>query len=80
MYMIEPLECNQCGTLAGWNEYCGCFVCNCGNHFRFGSELDRCYCGWARDGGDGRQQLADYGENVDDRPEGDSIVAEIIIP
>jgi len=28
--------------------------------------LARCYCGWAADGGNGRQQLVEMGENVED--------------
>ena len=27
--------------------------------------LDRCYCGWARDGGDGYQQLVEQGEQIE---------------
>ena len=31
-----------------------------------GPMMARCYCGWAADGGNGRQQLVEMGENVED--------------
>ncbi len=41
---------------------CGVRVCHvCGEH----KGLERCYCGWARDGGDGRRPLLDAGETID---------------
>lgn len=47
-----------------WFEsYCGAYVCDiCSHH----DKLSRCYCGWAADGGNGRQQLEDMGENLED--------------
>lgn len=45
-----------------WDRYCGARVCACGDH----DGLARCYCGWARDGGDGRAQLEDDGETIDE--------------
>lgn len=44
------------------NDYCGAKVCACGDH----KGLARCFCGWARDGGNGRQQLIDMGERIDE--------------
>ncbi|NIR13707.1 MAG: hypothetical protein GWN86_07055 [Desulfobacterales bacterium] len=42
--------------------YCGAMVCDrCGDHQGF----DRCYCGWAVSGGNGRQELIEMGENID---------------
>lgn len=42
---------------------CGAYVClDCGDH----ENLARCYCGWAKDGGDGVAQLRAMGENVED--------------
>ena len=48
-------------------------VDTCGAHATYqgkdrepGPLLARCYCGWAADGGDGRQQLVEMGENVED--------------
>ena len=42
---------------------CGAFVClSCGHHDR----LVRCFCGWALDGGNGRSQLIDMGETIDE--------------
>ena len=59
------------------SENCGAWVCNasgtCGAHFTYngrdkepGTMLARCFCGWAQDGGDGNEQLAAMGENVED--------------
>ena len=45
-----------------FNNHCGVKVCTvCDHHLG----LARCYCGWAADGGDGRQQLVDMGETID---------------
>lgn len=42
---------------------CGVDVCwNCSDH----KDLARCYCGWAASGGNGRQELLDMGENLDE--------------
>ena len=59
------------------SDSCGAWICNtrglCGAHFTYqgkdkepGPMLARCYCGWAADGGNGRQQLIEMGENVED--------------
>ena len=43
------------------SRYCGVKVCiECNHH----DGLARCYCGWALDGGDGRTQLVEMGENI----------------
>jgi hypothetical protein len=45
-----------------FSRHCGARVCNgCGDH----AGLDRCYCGWARSGGDGRRELEEAGEVID---------------
>tara|TARA_R110002020_G_scaffold54171_5_gene151258 strand:- start:10839 stop:11057 length:219 start_codon:yes stop_codon:yes gene_type:complete len=42
---------------------CGAKVClECDDH----KDLARCYCGWARDGGYGRSQLRDLGEQIEE--------------
>lgn len=42
-----------------FNRHCGANVClECGDH----KGLARCFCGWAKDGGDGRAQLVEFGE------------------
>lgn len=42
---------------------CGAYIClDCDDH----EGLARCYCGWARDGGNGVAQLQELGENVED--------------
>lgn len=44
------------------NNSCGAKVCDeCGDH----KGLERCYCGWAADGGNGRSQLEEMGEVID---------------
>lgn len=73
--MSEPTEhfpgpatgCPQCGGgPVLWKRYCGARVCQtCGSHIG----LVRCYCGWAENGGDGRQQLIDCGETIGDENE-----------
>jgi hypothetical protein len=46
-----------------FSRYCGARVCEaCGDH----QGLDRCYCGWSRGGGDGRAELVDLGETIDE--------------
>ena len=42
--------------------YCGVKVCA---YCEYHEGIVRCYCGWAADGGDGRQQLREMGENID---------------
>ena len=53
---------------------CGAYVCShCTQHASVNRETQeviqtfvRCYCGWAQDGGDGRQQLIEMGENLEE--------------
>ena len=56
------------GVTRQMDRYCGAYVCfDCRDH----EGLARCYCGWARDGGNGNAQLQAMGENVeDDFPQG----------
>jgi hypothetical protein len=59
----EPQRCGKCNDVIWFNAHCGAWVCeSCGQH----KGLARCYCGWAADGGDGREQLVDAGENLRD--------------
>jgi len=42
---------------------CGVEVCfDCRDH----KGLDRCFCGWARSGGDGYRELVEMGERIED--------------
>lgn len=42
---------------------CGCYVCrDCEDH----QGLDRCFCGWSRSGGDGRRELVEMGETLEE--------------
>ncbi len=44
-----------------WSNLCGVGICpTCSDH----ELMDRCYCGWASDGGDGLAQLMDMGESA----------------
>lgn len=46
-----------------FTSYCGADVCDtCGSH----KGLARCYCGWASDGGNGREQLEEMGETIEE--------------
>jgi hypothetical protein len=49
-----------------FSRYCGVRCCTeCNEH----KGLARCYCGWSRNGGDGRQELVEAGETIgDDEP------------
>jgi hypothetical protein len=59
---VELAEC-KCGGTYEYDRYCGAYVClKCGNHLGLG----RCYCGWSADGGDGRQQLVEMGETIEE--------------
>jgi hypothetical protein len=56
-------KCDRCGAETERSDYCGVMVCTeCDNH----QGLVRCYCGWAASGGDGRAELLEMGEVVDD--------------
>ena len=57
------MTCLRCDDSYEWQEECGVDVCSyCGHH----KDLARCYCGWGQTGGDGRQELIDMGETIDD--------------
>src|SRR5688572_33014178 len=62
--LMSVKPCKSCeGGECSFSRYCGAYICNaCGAHLG----LVRCYCGWAADGGDGRRQLIDHGETIDD--------------
>ena len=45
------------------SRYCGVKVCyGCGEH----KNLERCYCGWSRGGGNGYRELVEMGEQIKD--------------
>ena len=56
-----------------WSDGCATSVCmECSAHARVDREtneiiqtLARCFCGWAADGGDAREQLLELGENLE---------------
>ena len=72
----EGFMCEKCysnDSFAVSND-CGVWRCqDCGAHASYqgpdkapGPLLARCYCGWALNGGNGRQQLLDEGENLEE--------------
>jgi len=45
-----------------FNRYCGATVCaDCDDH----KGLARCFCGWAKSGGDGYRELVEMGETIE---------------
>ena len=61
----EPSVCGGCGAedTGQLSRECGVSVCwECGHH----EGLARCYCGWSRDGGDGRAELIEMGETIEE--------------
>ncbi len=59
----KPCDRPGCHGQAYMEEFCGAWVCgHCQKH----AGLTRCYCGWSESGGDGRQELIDMGETIDD--------------
>jgi hypothetical protein len=58
----EKLRC-MCGAEYEFSRYCGARVCpECDNH----KGLERCFCGWSRSGGDGRKELIEMGETIEE--------------
>lgn len=56
-------KCPKCALQAHFLNHCGAYVCaTCNNHIG----LVRCYCGWSLSGRDGRRELEEMGENIDD--------------
>lgn len=56
--------CHNEGCKGHYNFEKGCgaeVCCSCDDH----KGLARCYCGWAKDGGNGRSQLEDLGETIE---------------
>ena len=72
----EGFMCEKCYSNGSFevSKDCGVWKCkDCGAHAKYdgaeqepGPMLARCFCGWAADGGNGRQQLVEMGENVED--------------
>ena len=60
----EKSKCEACGKDAViFATFCGCKVCDvCEKH----QGLVRCYCGWSLSGRDGRRELEEMGEVIDD--------------
>jgi len=56
-------KCEVCGSEVTYSKYCAAYLCDsCSNH----NGLARCYCGWSANGGDGRKELEEMGETIDE--------------
>jgi hypothetical protein len=56
-------DSGRCTGVAAFSRHCAAYVCDtCGTHVG----LDRCYCTWARSGGNGRTELIECGEVIDE--------------
>lgn len=65
-YQIEEIrECDICKSHAYFTAYCGAFVCS-NNACCYHDGLARCYCGWSMSGRNGRVELIEMGENIDE--------------
>jgi hypothetical protein len=53
----------ECGGTFEFAKGCGAWVCDdCDQH----RGLARCFCGWSESGGDGRAELEDMGETIEE--------------
>ena len=60
--MTKNRKC-ECGGEYYYGIDCGAYVCSaCRAH----EGLVRCYCGWSRSGGNGRTELIEMGECLDE--------------
>lgn len=67
MVQVESMSDAKCESCKSPNveqcDDCATRVCrDCGKH----QGLARCWCGWAADGGNGRQQLIEMGETIEE--------------
>lgn len=59
----KPCDAAGCKGTAYKERRCAAYVCDtCRNHIG----LVRCWCGWAASGGNGRRELEEFGEVIDD--------------
>jgi len=59
----EHPRCQKCGGQAVFSRYCGARVCETCRHHK---GLDRCFCGWSASGRDGRRELIEMGETIEE--------------
>ena len=61
--MNNSKVCKECGNNCFLSRSCGAYVCTeCDNH----EGLARCFCGWSISGKNGRQELEEMGETIDE--------------
>lgn len=59
----KPCSNDDCKGIAKLSRTCGVYVCDtCNTH----QGLERCFCGWSRSGDDGRRELEEMGEVIDE--------------
>jgi hypothetical protein len=63
--MSKTFWCDGCGkpTEHTLSRYCGAWLCDECDHHR---GLCRCFCGWSLSGADGRKELEDMGERIEE--------------
>ena len=60
----KPCDKEECGGTAYYERSCASYVCDgCGTHVG----LARCWCGYSRHGSDGRRELLEMGEQIDEQ-------------
>jgi hypothetical protein len=66
--LMEQVRKCRCGGEAHYQRGCACFICGrCDAHISTGGfQLARCYCGWTPHGGNGRVELEEMGENLEE--------------
>ena len=60
---MRTKPCEKCKAEAILDSYCGAWVCTCCGHH---NGLARCYCGWSLSGEDGRKELTEMGETIEE--------------
>ena len=60
---VVKSKCSECGDEYVLSRTCGACICvSCGNH----DKLVRCFCGWSISGRNGREELEEMGETIDE--------------
>lgn len=64
----KPCQQGKCKGKVWYDRSCAAYVCDtCGaHHINYPSVGARCWCGWSASGGNGRRELIDMGECLDE--------------
>ncbi len=60
---VKIERCPQCKGDMTFSKYCGVMVCECCDYHK---GLARCFCGWSASGGNGRVELEQMGEQIEE--------------